>query len=454
MEVSSGAPVSNAKFVKIAKVIESRIETGDYKPNSKLPTHRVLADELKTTPATVAKAYSLLAKKGKIESYVGRGTYVSEKSGLGKAIQAPEHSDSYNFSILQPCLHKNVDSLQRAYQSTAMTITSELIGYVEHSGHEIHRQAGATWAEHYGLEGGNANNTILTNGAQHALSLLIDAMTKPGDTIAVESLTYPGIFAIANLSQRNIVGVPMDAYGVSPDALDSVITMHKPKLVIILPSHQNPTGITMPEFRREELARVIRRHNIWLVEDDIYCFLDETPIPAISNYIPELSFHISALSKAISPAMRCGYIKAPDSQVALLNAYIRSTIWLPSPINFNAATHLIETGEAFDLANTQRSTAQERQLIAREIIPTIKCRSTGYHIWLPLPEQWKAEHLVQQAKHHNILVSSGSYFDVNGIEAGHIRLSLMKVNTEARLREGLNKLKSLMDSNVNTMLPF
>ena len=66
MEVSSGAPVSNAKFVKIAKVIESRIETGEYQPNSKLPTHRVLADELKTTPATVAKAYSLLAKKGKI----------------------------------------------------------------------------------------------------------------------------------------------------------------------------------------------------------------------------------------------------------------------------------------------------------------------------------------------------------------------------------------------------
>lgn len=446
--------MSNAKFVKIAKIIESRIETGEYKPNSKLPTHRVLADELETTPATVAKAYSLLADKGRIESHVGRGTYVCERSDLGRAIQAPEHSDDYNFSILQPCLHKNVDSLQRAYQSTANKITSELIGYVEHSGHETHRQAGVTWAEHYGLEGGNANNTILTSGAQHALSLLIDAMTKPGDTIAVESLTYPGIFAIANLSERNIVGVPMDEFGVSPDALDSVIAEHKPKLVIIVPSHQNPTGITMPEVRREEVAKVIRKHNIWLVEDDIYCFLDEKPIPAISNFIPELSFHISALSKAISPAMRCGYIKAPDSQIALLNAHIRATIWLPSPINFSAATHMIETGEAFELANSQRSTAQERQLMAREIIPTIQCRSTGYHIWLPLPEQWKAEHLVQQAKNQNILVSSGSYFDVNGIEAGHIRLSLMSVSTEARLCEGLNKLKSLLDSKVNTLFPF
>ncbi|NIY94672.1 GntR family transcriptional regulator, partial [Vibrio diazotrophicus] len=78
--------MSNAKFVKIAKIIESRIEMGEYKPNSKLPTHRVLADELETTPATVAKAYNLLADKGRIESHVGRGTYVCERSDLGKAI--------------------------------------------------------------------------------------------------------------------------------------------------------------------------------------------------------------------------------------------------------------------------------------------------------------------------------------------------------------------------------
>ena len=446
--------MSSAKFVRIAKVIESRIDNGEYKPNSKLPTHRVLAAEFETTPVTIAKAYNLLVDKGRVESYVGRGTYVCENSDLGKAIQAPDHGNDFNFSILQPCLYKNVDALQRAYKMTADRVTSELIGYVEHSGHEAHRQAGSTWAKHFGLEGGNAANTILTNGAQHALSLLINALTKPGDTIAVEYLTYPGIFAIANLSGRNIVGVPMDEYGVSPEALDSVIAEHKPKLVIIIPSHQNPTGITMPEFRREEVAEVISKHRIWLVEDDIYCFLDEKPIPAISNFIPEQSFHISALSKAISPAMRCGYIKAPESKIALINAHIRANIWLPSPMNFSAATFLIESGEAFDIAQTQRITAEERQSLARQILPSIECRSTGYHIWLPIPNQWKAEHLVHEAKSQNVLVSSGSYFDVTGMETGHIRLSLMSVSNKERLRQGLGKLKFLLDSKVNTSLPF
>ncbi|MDF2152843.1 PLP-dependent aminotransferase family protein [Vibrio sp. CAU 1672] len=445
--------MSSAKFVKIAKVIERRINKGEYQPNSKLPTHRELASDLDTTPATIAKAYSLLVDKGRVESHVGRGTYVCAKSDLGKAIQAPDDKDDYNFSILQPCLYKNVDAIQKAYKLTADSVTSELIGYVERSGHEAHRQAGSTWAKHFGLEGGNAANTILTNGAQHALSLLINALTKPGDTIAVESLTYPGIFAIANLSGRNIVGVPLDEHGVSPEALDSVIVEHKPKLVIIIPSHQNPTGITMPAFRREEVAKVVSKHNIWLVEDDIYCFLDEKPIPAISNFIPEQAFHISALSKAISPAMRCGFIKVPDSQIGLINAHVRASIWLPSPINFSAATHLIESGEAFDLAQSQRITAQERQSLARQIMPSIQCRSTGYHIWLPLPNPWKAEHLVQEAKNQNLLVSSGSYFDVNGMEASHIRLSLMSVSTEERLQEGMSKLKNLLSSSVNTLFP-
>ncbi|PWI33263.1 PLP-dependent aminotransferase family protein [Vibrio albus] len=446
--------MSSTKFSKIAQIIEKRIDEGEYPLNSKLPTHRVLADELDTTPATVAKAYKLLADKGRLESFIGRGTFVCEPSELSMAIQAPEDEADFNFSILQPCLHKNVLSLQKAYQVAGQQLTADLIGYTEHSGHKAHRQAGVNWAKRYGLEGGDVSNTLLTNGAQHALFLLINALTKPGDTIAVESLTYPGIMAVASLSGRNVVGIPMDGHGVIPEELEKVIAESKPTLVVVVPSHQNPTGITMPECRRREVAGIIEKHDIWLVEDDIYCFLNEEPIPAISNFIPSKSFHISALSKAISPAMRCGFVKAPQGQVTSLNAHIRTNTWLSSPINYIAATHLIDTGEAFEMAAIQRETACQRQHIAREILPQLQCHSSGYHIWLPLPESWKAERLMVEAKNKNVIVSSGSYFDVTGNEPDHIRLSLMSVSTEQRLREGLSILKALMDSDVNTLFPF
>lgn len=447
--------MSNNKYEKIAHEIEVRIKENQYRPNSKLPPHRVLANELGTTPATVAKAYSLLVNKQLVESFVGRGTFVCGRSELKHAIQPPvKDEENYNFSILQPCLYKNVLPIKNAMQKASEQLTAELIGYTEHSGHESHRLAGVKWAKHFGLEGGTASNTLLTDGAQHALFLLISVMTMPGDTIAVEELTYPGIIAIANLTGRNIVGIPLDSNGVSAKELETVICQHKPKVVIIIPSHQNPTGITMPESRRREIAKVIEAHDIWLIEDDIYCFLDDAPIPAISNFIPEKAFHISGLSKAISPALRCGYIKIPDNQVTKINAFIRANIWLSSPINYISATSLIESGEAFEMAELQKKTAIERQCIARDFLHNIQNSPSGYHIWLPLPSHWQRDRFLVEAGSRGIIVSSGSYFSVSGENSTFIRLSLMAISSETRLKEGLKALEDLMSSDTSTSFVF
>ncbi len=445
--------MSNSKFVYIAETIEQKIDSGEYPPNEKLPTHRLLADELGTTPTTVAKAYKLLHEKGRLESFVGRGTFVRGHSDLDKAIQAPEDEDSFNFSLLQPCLYKNLAALKNAYHQTAEQLTSSAIGYTEHSGHEAHRAAGVKWAKEYGLHGGSSSNTILTHGAQYALSLLIDTLTQPGDTILVESLTYPGILAIASLSGRKVVGVDLDEQGVCPKSLASAIDEHNATLVIVVPSHQNPTGISMPESRRKEIAQIINEKQVWLAEDDIYCFLDEPSIAPIANFAPDYTFHISALSKAISPAMRCGYLKAPERQVSALNAHIRANIWLSSPINFMAATLLIESGEAFRLATQQRQAAHERQQLARSILTSVKCRASGYHIWLPLPSQWQPDRFTMEAQNRGIIVTSGSYFCANGGITPHVRLSLMSINSEERLAEGLKQIQSLLHEDVSVFFP-
>lgn len=446
--------MSKAKFDEIAQIIEQRIDQGAYALNSKLPTHRQLAEELKTTPVTIAKAYNRLAEKGRVISYVGRGTFVAQSSELQSAIQAPEDNTEFNFSILQPALHLNLPQLRESYQYASQQLNCELMGYVDHSGHAAHRQAGVNWAGHYGLAGGNADNTLLTNGAQHALFLLISALTQPGDTIAVEALTYPGILAIASMLGRNVVGVAMDQAGMQVDALQQAIHESAPKLVVVIPSHQNPTGVTMPEARRKEIAQVITQSECWLIEDDLYGFLNDEPIAAISNFCPAHSFHVSSLSKVISPAMRCGYIKAPESQVSLINAHIRTNSWLASPINYIAATQLIESGAAFDLALSQRRCAQQRQQLAAAIFPEIAGKFRGYHIWLPLREPVKSPELVVAAQKQDIILSGGSYFDVSGHEINHVRLSLMAINREQKMLEGLNRLKQLTRSELSPLFPF
>ncbi len=446
--------LSNSKFIFIADVIEERIDSGEYQPSAKLPTHRELADEFETTPATVSKAYKLLSDKGRLESFVGKGTFVAARSDLNEAIQVPEDESDFNFSLLQPCLYKNVPAIKKAYQQSAEQLTDSLIGYCENSGHKKHREAAVRWAREYGLEGGNTRNTVLTNGAQHALSLLVETLTKPGDTILVESLTYPGILAIANLSNRNVIGVELDEQGVRPDALDTAIKAHSPSLVILIPCHQNPTGVSMPEARKKEIAKVINENQVWLVEDDIYCFLDAQPVPPIANFAPDNTFHISGLSKAISPAMRCGFVKAPESQVAALNSHIRANIWLSSPINFIAATLLIESGEAFQLAENQREMAVHRQELARQIFPSINANASGFHIWLSLPQHWQQDRFTMEAKNRGLIVTSGSYFSADGANTQHIRLSLTSISRESKLIDGLKQIETLLNSSPSSFLPF
>lgn len=454
MVTSWSLGVSENKFRQIASAIESRIDSGQYPPNSRLPTHRDLAEELETTPATVAKAYKLLVEKNYVESFVGRGTFVKGNTELGQVIQAPDLETVYNFSILQPCLAQSLPWLQAAFTQASNKLSTDLIGYTEFSGHQAHRAAGVQWAARYGLAKGTPENTLLVDGAQNALSLLIIALTKPGDTIAVERLTYPGILAIASLLGRRVVGVDMDDEGMLPEHLKAVIRHDKPKLVVTIPSHQNPTGVTMPEARRKQIADVIAASDVWLVEDDVYAFLNSETIPAICNWIPEQSFHITSLSKAISPALRCGFIKVPDSQVAAMNAHIRANIWLSSPINYIAAAEMITNGSAFHVAGLQQQIARQRQQIAQSVLSVPYTTSHGYHIWLPLPDGWRAERFVMEAKSRDLIVSSGSYFCPDSKESDHIRLSLMSVSSDQKLEEGLSKLDQLLQSEINTLFHF
>ena len=450
--------MSETKYRQIARVIEQRIDNGHYPVDTKLPTHRQLALELDTTPATVAKAYQLLTEKQRIASHVGRGTFVCSTGSLSDVIHPTEEDGSYNLSILQPCLHYNVAPLSRAFQQATQTLPLDLMGYTEHSGLARHRMAGVAWAKQYGLVGGCAENTLLVDGAQHGLSLLIHALTKPGDTIAVEEVTYPGIMAIAKLADRHVVGLPMDQQGVTVSGLTEVIDQYKPSLVVVVPSHQNPTGITMPVERREQIAQVIARHKVWLVEDDIYGFLNEEPIPAITNFVPEYGFHITSLSKAISPALRCGFVKVPSSQLAHIEAHIRTNIWLSSPINYAAASLLIESGEAFALAQKQKEIAQKRQRIALAILPEAEAVtssvSQGYHLWLPLPQGWQQDRFVMEAKSRDVLISSGSYFHAQESRDHHVRLSLMAVATEEGLKKSLTILAELLAKPAETVFPF
>ncbi|QEM82355.1 PLP-dependent aminotransferase family protein [Halomonas binhaiensis] len=444
--------MGEAKYVEIAQEIESKIDIGHYAEGDKLPAHRALADELNTTPMTIAKAYGLLSEKGRIESFVGRGSFVKAKSQLKQAIQSQLDDREWNFSILQPCYAEHVETLHAHLQHSFAKLTKPaLYGYIEDSGLISHKAAGMQWMHLQGVTVRSPEQVLLTNGAQHALSILIELYSKPGDYIAVDEWTYPGLLSIVSLLGRKVAGVAMDDQGMIPEALVDIYHRHKPAMVILLPSHQNPTTITLSQQRREQLAEIVQRYPLWLVEDDIYSFLNTHPTQAMTNLVPEKSFCIHSLSKAISPGLRCGYIKAPQSQIDRLSAFIRATIWLPSPLMFEVASNLIESNQAVEMAEAQRQIACRRQRVARKQFAdqVFHAQDSSYHLWLQLPDGWQADSFTLTAKERGLLVSSGNYFYTGSDETSSIRLSLMAITDDAALETGLTALSSLLNAKID-----
>ena len=440
-----------AKYIEISRKIESLIEIGHYPVGGKLPTHRALADEFSTTAVTVAKAYARLVETGHIESFVGRGSYVKKLPELKQVIQSQLRDKDKNFSILQPCFTTQLSQLQNQFkQIFQQMLNAQLFSYCDDTGTLAHKEAGRLWCEKYGLGATGAEQMLLTNGAQQALSSLIECYSKEGDYIALEAQTYPGIIAIVKTLGRKPIAVAMDESGMRDDALIDVCEQYAPSMVVLVPSHQNPTTITMPLARRQAIAKVVQQYPIWLLEDDIYAFLNDEVVPAITNFVPEKSFYISSLSKAISPGIRCGFIKAPQSQVSHLSDYIRTMIWHASPFMFECAEQLICSEMAFDMAHEQKQIANKRQAIATKILRqqlpglAFQSQSSSYHIWLTLPRAWQGDEFVQVAKERGLLVSAGKFFNVDSQERPCIRISLMAIAEEEAFKEGLKQLVALI----------
>jgi DNA-binding transcriptional MocR family regulator len=100
-------------------------------------------------------------------------------------------------------------------------------------------------------------------------------------------MSYPGLRAAATQFGRRIIAVEADKHGMVPEMLEEACRQHKPGLVYLNPTLQNPTAITIPERRRKELASIAKRCNVRIVEDDPYWLLADAPPPPIATFAPE-----------------------------------------------------------------------------------------------------------------------------------------------------------------------
>ena len=152
---------------------------------------------------------------------------------------------------------------------------------------------------------------MLTDGAQHGLACVLRAVTQRGDVILADLITYQGISALCRSQGLDLRGLSIDREGMRPDAFEAACASSRPRAVFLVPSLHNPTTVTLSEERRRALIATARRHNVLIIEDDVYRPLLTSDIPSFATLEPELTIHVSRLSKCIAPGLRYGFVVAP-----------------------------------------------------------------------------------------------------------------------------------------------
>lgn len=417
-------------YVRIADAVERDVHAGVLVAGSQLPTHRHLASELGITPVTVTRAYAEAARRGLVESATGRGTFVrTSRRDLSVATEIDLATNAVTIPLPTP----TTATLLRA----AATLGS---GYAVGPGSERHRSAGAAWI---GRRTDPAR-VIVTAGTQHALFLALAATTKPGDVVLCETVTYHGAKAVAALLHLRLEPLPLDRFGIVPDALERAARATKARVLYTTPTLQNPTGSVMPDKRRREIAALAEKHGLTIIEDDVCGFLVEDAPPPIAAQAPDRTIFITGLGKAIAGPMRIGYVAAPEPWIARLQSSHAASILFASPILGELAATWIEDGTAARMAATRRNEIALRGRIARRILGK---RASGdprsSHLWLELPKQWTADAFAEEARRRHVRVASASSFAVADDVPRAVRLSIGAPASIADLESALQVIAAI-----------
>ena len=320
-----------------------------------------------------------------------------------------------------------------------------LLDYQAPAGREEDRLAGAAFLRSCGLST-TPEQVVATAGGQHAMACIVGALAQPGDTLAVEALTYPGLRALAQLLHLRLAPIAIDQEGLIPEALDAACRAAPVHVLYTMPTLHNPTTVTMPVERREALAEVARKHGLVLIEDDVYGFLLDAPLPPLAHFAPERSFYISSTSKSLMPALRVGYVHAPRAQVERLAAAVRATIYSAPPLMARIAAHWIADGTAERLAVAKRAETRQRNRMARRILAGAELAGdpAAAHLWLTLPEPWRADDFAASARRHGVGIIPAAAFAVSRQPPNAVRICLGAQTTFERVERAVVRLAELL----------
>jgi DNA-binding transcriptional MocR family regulator len=441
--------VVHARYKGVVDALAADIRAGKIPPGTRLPTHRELAARAGLALVTATRVYAELAAMGLVSGETGRGTFVrdttlSTSHGIDQRAFADDVVD-LNFNY--PSLPGQADMLRHALRVLASSGDLEaLLRYQPHGGRVHERASVALHLEQHGLSV-PADQVLIVNGAQHGLAVVALAMLQPGDAVAVDALTYPGFKVLAQALGLQLVPLPAAADGPDLDALERLCVTRRIRAIYLMPTLHNPLGWVTPQKAREEIATIAREHGLLIIEDAAYAFLVDRPPTPLAALAPESTLYVSGLSKSVATGLRFGFVAAPTKFIPALERVIRATTWNTPALMTAIATGWLNDGTVTRLETQKRADARRRQSAARKILNGLELlgHPSSYFLWLPLPEETRADQVAAALMRETVSVSTAEPFTTTKNPPHAIRLALGSVDLDV-LTQSLATVKRVIDT--------
>ncbi len=433
----SGGP--GPLYLKLASRIASLIERGELACGRPLPAERVLAAELAIGRTTAAAAYEVLRSRGLVERRRGSGTWVQRPL-------RPRREAAAGFNPLFLALldaNRDLIDLTCAASTPSGAVAGLLddgfaaaagaarrgIGYLPAGVPEL-REAIAARYSAQGLPTG-PDEVLVTTGAQQALSLVAQLLLQPGDVVAVEGATYPGALDVFVGAGARIRAACLTPAGVSVEELEDLIARTSPRLVYLVPTFQNPTGVVLPARARRRLVEFAEARQVAVIDDQVLSELafDGAPTPgALACFGGDGAvLSVGSLSKLVWGGLRIGWVRADARTVAQI-ARLKAVSDLGNDVlSQMVAVALFARLDAVVAARQRELGARCEQLVQllQRSLPAweFEVPEGGQTLWVRLPG-CDARRFAQVALRHGVAVLDESSLAADGATGEHLRLPL------------------------------
>ncbi|MBN9662121.1 MAG: PLP-dependent aminotransferase family protein [Acidobacteria bacterium] len=430
--------------------IKASIQDGSLAPGERIPPTRELAGLLGLNRTTVAAAYELLESEGLIRGHVGRGSFVAGPSDSNPAA-SPGAMDWEDRFVANRAPDPPVPAAAPGTSLISFTSArpaAELFPLTEFRAacREVIDGPQAVEILQLGSPLGYAplraylqvqkrddEDLLITNGCQQALDLLQRLFTRPGDCVLVEDPIYPGLRNVFAHAGVRIVGVPVGPDGLDVDALPRLIARERPRLMVVTPSFQNPTGATMPLAARQALLRIARDNHLVLVENDIYAELryQGAELPSLKQMDDSGdTIQMKSFSKLAFPGLRVGWVTGPRPVIGRL-AELKQ--WTDLHSDQLSQAVLLRFAQSGSLESHRQRMVEAGRARLHAVLSACErylpqgSRFTrpqgGMNLWVRLPDPLDASELLPRAQRAGVSFLPGRYFAVSRQEPGALRLS-------------------------------